>query len=103
MPAPPLPVAVELVYMRAGALPVELQWFRGLDAIGEAMRDRNVNVAWYRHDGHLVGVFQLYADQPRPPTQLRTVKVADGRVAVAGRKMGEAAPPGAGPALPGKE
>jgi hypothetical protein len=97
-------VAVELVHMRAGALPVELQWFRGLDAIGEAVRDRNVDVSWYRHDGHLVGVFRLYADQPRPPTQLRTVKVADGRVAVAGRKLGEAvAPLGSGSALPGKE
>lgn len=80
-------VAVELVGIRAGALPVELQWFRGLDAIAEAVQDRNVDVAWYRHDGHLVGVFRLYADQPRPPTQLRTVTVADGRVTVAGRSM----------------
>lgn len=96
-------VAVELVGMRAGALPVELQWFRSLDAIAEAVRDRNADVSWYRHDGHLVGVFRLYADQPRPQTQLRLVTVADGRVTVAGRSMVEAAPPGRGLALPGKE
>lgn len=95
-------VAVELVHMRAGALPVELQWFRGLDAIGEAVQDRNVGVEWYRHDGHLVGVFKLYADQNRPPTQLMTVKVADGRVAVAGRSTVDA-PPGTGTTVPGKE
>lgn len=96
-------VAIELVGFRAGALPVELQWFRGLDAIAEAVRDRNVDVSWYRHDGHLVGVFRLYADQPRPPTQLRTVTVADGRVTVAGRSMVDTAPLGPGPALPGKD
>jgi hypothetical protein len=94
-------VAVELVGMHAGALPVELQWFRGLDAIAEAVQDRNVDVAWYRHDGHLVGVFRLYADQPRPPTQLRTVQVTDGRVTVAGRSMVDAGAPRS--VLPGKE
>ena len=83
-------VAVELVGMRAGVLPVELQWFRSLDEIAEAVRDRNMDVSWYRHDGHLVGVFRLYADQPRPQTQLGTVTVADGRVTVAGRSMVDA-------------
>ncbi|HVK17692.1 MAG TPA: hypothetical protein VM533_12150 [Fimbriiglobus sp.] len=94
-------VAVELVGMRAGVLPVELQWFRGLDAIAEAVQDRNVDVSWYRHDGHLVGVFRLYADQPRPPTQLQTVMVADGRVTVAGRSMVDTGAPRS--VLPGKE
>ncbi len=97
-------VAVELVGMHAGALPVELQWFRSLDAIAEAVQERNADVSWYRHDGHLVGVFRLYADQPRPPTQLQIVKVADGRVSVAGRSTVDAiAPLGPMSVLPGKE
>lgn len=84
-------VAVELVDMKAGALPVELQWFRSLNSVAEAARDRNIDVSWYRNNGHLVGVFKLYADQPRPPTLLRIVQVSDGRVIVAGRKVGESA------------
>jgi hypothetical protein len=97
-------VAVELVSMRAGALPAELQWFRSLDAIGEAVRDRNVDVAWYRHNGNLVGVFRLYADQPRPPTHLRTVQVAEGRVSISGRSTSElGAPAGSSPTAPAKD
>jgi hypothetical protein len=80
-------VAVELIGMWAGALPVEVQWFRSLDSIAEDVRDSNVDVNWYRHNGHLVGVFRFYADQPRPPTQIRTVQVEGGRVTIAGRSM----------------
>ena len=85
-------VAVELVGMRAGALPVSTQSW--LDRISEAAQDSNVDVTWYRHDGHPVGLFRFYADQPRPATQIRTVMVADGKVTVAGRSlMDSVAPP----------
>jgi hypothetical protein len=94
-------VAVELVGVRSGALPIEPQWLVSLDAIAEKAQDSNVDVTWYRHDGHLVGLFRFYADQPRPTTQIRTVKVADGRVTLAGRTVTDAALPiGAAPLRP---
>ena len=84
-------VAVELGGLRAGGLPVGSHWL--MDRITDAVREHNTEVTWYRHDGRPVGLFRLYADQPRPATQLRAVTVADGVVTLAGRATaGEAAP-----------
>ena len=76
-------VAVKLCDLRLGAVPGESQWV--LDRITEWARDQNIEVSWYRHDGRPVGIFRFYANQQRPPTQIRTVLVADGRLAVRGR------------------
>jgi hypothetical protein len=85
-------VAVEVLGVRSGALPIEPQWFVSLDAVSEQAQDSNVDVSWYRHDGHLVGLFRFYADQPRPTTQIRIVKVAEGKVTLAGRSITDLGP-----------
>lgn len=78
-------LAVELCGMWAGGLPLGVQSL--LDDISEAARGRNVTVTWYRHDGHPVGLFRLYADQVRPTTQVRRLKIEDGRLTVAGKSL----------------
>lgn len=78
-------VALELCGMSAGALPLGVQSL--LDWISEAARQRNINVTWYRHDGHPVGLFRFYADQARPTTQIRRLKVEDSRIIIAGRSL----------------
>ena len=76
-------VAVEVVGVWAGGLPVSSQ--RYLDRFADAMRGANVDVTWYRTNGNPVALMKLYADQPRPPTVVRTLTVADGKVTVGGQ------------------
>jgi hypothetical protein len=90
-------VAVELVGMWAGGLPLGTQSM--LDSISEAARDSNVVVTWYRHDGHPVGVFRFYADQARPTTQIQRFQIEDGKLTIVGRSLLDASgpPPMIGP------
>lgn len=76
-------VAVEVCDLRTGSLPVGAQSI--LDAVGEAARDKNVEVTWYRSGSNPVGLFRFYADQPQPASQILTLEVADGKVVLAGR------------------
>jgi hypothetical protein len=78
-------VAVEVIRANAGGIPVSVQ--RYLDRLSEAARDANIEVTWFRHDGNPVGLFQLYADQVQPTTQIRTAKVEDGKITVAGKSI----------------
>lgn len=78
-------VALELVGLWAGGLPLGTQSM--LDSVTESARDANVMATWYRYDGHPVGVFRLYADQPRPTTQILRFTVEDGRLTLAGRSI----------------
>ena len=76
-------IAVELVSLKAGALPMSAQSL--LESIREAVHDANVEVSWYRHEGRPVGLFRFYANQMRPATQIHTLKIADGHITIAGR------------------
>ena len=70
-------VALELVSFRAGALPLGTQAL--LDFITETARQQNIDVTWYRHDGHPVALLQFQANQPRPNTLLRKLELKSGR------------------------
>jgi len=81
-------LAVELVGAWAGGLPITSLPFgpqTQLDSITENARQSNIAVTWYRHDGNLVGLFRFYADQPQPLVQIRTTKISEGRLTIAGR------------------
>ncbi len=76
-------IALEFCSLKAGGLSIGCQSL--LDSLSEAAHDSNVDVTWYRHDKHPVGMFRFYADQLRPTTQIHTFKVVDGSITLAGR------------------
>lgn len=78
-------VALELLRVRAGLLPLGAQSF--LDRITEAARDSNIAVSWYRHDGNPVGLCRFYADQAHPTTQIALFQAAEGKLTVKGRSL----------------
>lgn len=82
-------VALELINFRAGALPLGTQAL--LDFITESARQQNIDVTWYRHNGHPVALLQFQANQPRPNTLLRKLELQNGRVIVAGSRPSEMA------------
>lgn len=84
-------VALELVSFRAGALPLGTQAL--LDFITETARQQNIEVTWYRNEGHPVALLQFQANQPRPNTLLRRLELMPGRVIVAGRRPSDLAQP----------
>jgi hypothetical protein len=84
-------VVVEVCDLRVGRLSIAAQSI--LDALGEAARAAHVNVDWYRHNGHPVGLFRFFPDQSRPVSQILTLEVQDGQITLAGRTRVEAIAP----------
>lgn len=77
-------LAVRIDTIRAGLLPISSQSI--LDRVTEAAREANVDVTWYRHDGKPTGLFRFFSDQVRrTPRQLRTFRLSDGQMTIAGR------------------
>jgi isocitrate/isopropylmalate dehydrogenase len=66
-------VALELQSLHAGALPVAAHSL--LERISEAARQNNVDVTWYRHEGHPVALLRFQADQDRPTVKLEHLYV----------------------------
>lgn len=88
-------LALEIVSLQAGGLPLSSSTW--LDDITQWARRWNVDVSWYRKEGHPVGVMRFQADQPRPTFQFDSVDLADGALTVAGRStdpFGSLAPKG---------
>jgi len=89
-------VAVEVCDLRVGRLGIAAQSV--LDALSEAARSSHIDVTWYRHGNHPVGLFRFFPDQPHPVSQILTLEVQEGSLTVAGRTRVEAvAPPPARP------
>jgi hypothetical protein len=91
-------LAVEIMAIRAGALPLGLQSI--LDNVTDVARESNIDVSWYRHEGKPVGLFRFFADQGRrPPKQFKAFQIHDGKLTVAGKTTleGSGIPAGAVP------
>jgi hypothetical protein len=82
-------VAVEVLDIRAGALPVSTQSM--LEQVSENARRWNADVNWYRHEGHPVAVVRFQPDQPNPSVLLQRLELQDGRIVIEG-KSAEPAP-----------
>ncbi|HEY8504149.1 MAG TPA: hypothetical protein VIL46_06170 [Gemmataceae bacterium] len=78
-------VAMELRGLYAGSLPLPAQSL--LDYITEAAHQMNIDVKWYRHNGHPVALMRFQADQVRPTVQLQRLQVQPGRIVLAGRSL----------------
>lgn len=82
-------VLLELLGLKAGRLPVPSRWL--LEPIAEMARQLNIDVQWYRHDGHPVALMRFQADRVRPTYQLLRLGVRDGAFQVVGRSLTGAA------------
>jgi hypothetical protein len=74
-------VAVEIQGFRAGAVPISAQSL--LERVSEAA-PQNLEVSWYRYNGHPVALLRFQADRKRPTMQLRHLEVQQGKVVIAG-------------------
>jgi len=87
-------VAMEIVRFQAGAMPLPKNWV--LDDIGHAARRLSADVNWYRNGENPVAICKLYANQHRPETQVTTLRIGDGCLAIGGRHTGQPAEANAG-------
>ena len=75
-------LALCLKGFHAGAVPFKAQWL--LDQLSEVARQNDVEVSWYRHEGHPVAILHFQAGQPRPTIKLKNVRIEQGQLTVSG-------------------
>ena len=90
----PNAVALELVSMRAGALPIVSQSL--MEVISEAARRNDIGITWYRRQSNPVALLR-FQSSPRPTVQLQRLELTQGKLRIAGRSL-EDGPPRASPA-----
>jgi hypothetical protein len=90
-------VALEVQGMRAGALPISLQSL--LERFSEALRQQDIDMTWYRHDGKPVALLH-FGTRKDPSVQLVQVKLQPGVLTLHG--VTRTKPPPSDPA-PAKE
>jgi hypothetical protein len=81
-PKEPNVIALELQALHAGALPVSAQSL--LERISDAVRQRNLNVTWYRHNGNPVALLRFQIDQPKPTLHLQELQLRPGMILIRG-------------------
>jgi hypothetical protein len=76
-------IGVELLELRAGALPISKQNVLGY--ITEAARRANIDVKWYHRQNNPVAIFRLQANQVRPTIQIQRFELKPGKMVIVGR------------------
>jgi hypothetical protein len=76
-------MALEFVSLKAGSLPLSPASL--IDRFSEAVRRENIDVTWYRNDGHPVAVMRFQADLTRPTLQFDRLELKDNSLMIAGR------------------
>ncbi len=75
-------VVVELLDIKAGAIPISMQSV--LEQIADNARRWNLDVNWYRHDDHPVALVRIQPDRPIPSVLLQRIELKDGSIAIGG-------------------
>lgn len=83
-------LAVEIVGLSAGKLPLSTSTL--LDYITALARKENIDVTWYRHEGHPVAIMRFVADQTRPTFQLVRVELRNKELMLEGKSTQAANP-----------
>src|SRR5262245_37876373 len=78
-------MAMEIVSLKAGALPLSPATL--LDDISAAVRRENIDITWYRNEGHPVAVMRFQADLTRPTMQFDRLDLKDDSMKIAGRSV----------------
>ena len=81
-PSEPNVMAVRIEGFHAGAVPFKAQWL--LERFSEAARQREIDVSWYRHEGHPVALLRFQPNQVRPTLRLKVVRFEQGQVTIHG-------------------
>jgi hypothetical protein len=92
-------VVLELESLQAGALPVSAQSV--LEEISRVLREKDLEINWYRINGHPAAVLRFQTDQQHPPVQLTAINSKEGELLIQGRTNDPSQgppPPAAGPA-----
>jgi len=76
-------LAMEIVSVQAGSLPLSSAFV--LDHITAAARRHNIDVSWYRHEGHPVAIMRFQSNQQRPTFQFDEITLQDGMLRITGR------------------
>lgn len=76
-------LAMEIVNLQAGSLPLSTGFV--LDYITSAARRQNIDVTWFRSEGHPVAVMRFQSDQQRPTFQFDEISLQNGSLEIAGR------------------
>lgn len=90
-------LAVEIVSLKAGRLPLSTSTL--LDYISASARRENIDVTWFRHEGHPVAIMRFQADQTRPTFQFERVELKNQEIVLVGRST-QSVMAGAGRAKP---
>lgn len=83
-------VALELLKLRAGALPISPKILirEVVSLIEKQNAERtSIEVSWYRHNQHPVAVLRFFGSKARPTTQLRQLKIGQGMVTLSGKSV----------------
>lgn len=94
-------MVIEILGLRAGALPISAQAF--MDRVSEAVRRYDIDVLWYRHNGNPVALLSFQAGRRYPTVQLRQLELHQGRIVIRGRSVDEPPARPATPAIPSSE
>ena len=93
-------VVLELESLQAGSLPVSAQSV--LEEISRVLRDKDIEISWYRHNGHPAAVLRFQSNQQRSPVQLTAIQSKEGVLVIQGRTndpaLGPFPPAGPAPA-----
>lgn len=73
-------IALELVSLKAGALPITAQSL--LNSLSERADRTGINFSWYRHNGHRVALLRFQNDKPRANLQLHGLQLEQGAIRV---------------------
>lgn len=76
-------LAVEVVSLKAGRLPLSSSLI--LEQISEEVRHENVEINWFRKDGHPVAIMRFQAVETRPTFQFDKIELTNGKLTVLGR------------------
>ncbi len=94
-------VALKLMGVRAGVIPLSSKLL--MDQMTGLIRSTNndIEVSWYRHEGHLVALLRFGGSGRRSTSQLDQLRVHQGKIIIAGHSLN--APVHRGPAAAPKQ
>jgi hypothetical protein len=71
-------VALQLEGLHAGSLPISAQSM--LDRFAESLREKDIEVTWYRHEGKPVALLRFQPGHKAPTVLLRHLKLEQGKI-----------------------